>query len=97
MLDLAAEGGDTPKALQEKPEIPVHLLAVWRAFWDLNHDRAIGFGRGPIPFTAIDRYALRFGFDGDDFERLFLLIRALDAEYLSLTAPKPSSPSSSRT
>jgi hypothetical protein len=89
LLDLAAEEGLDPKALQDKPDVPAHLLGVWRAFWDLNHDRSFGFGRGPIPFTAIDRYAVRFGHEGEAFERLFMLIRALDAEFLTLTAPSP--------
>jgi hypothetical protein len=33
---------------------------------------------GPIPWTAIDRYAERYGLDGDAFERLSLWIRMMD-------------------
>lgn len=38
---------------------------------------------GPIPFTAIDRWATRRGVtDPDEFEALVACIRAMDAEWL---------------
>jgi hypothetical protein len=38
---------------------------------------------GPIPFTAIDRWAARRGVtDPDEFEALVACIRAMDAEWL---------------
>jgi len=60
------------------------LLFVWRAFHDLSGDRPIGMGgAGRIPFTAIDRYAARFGIDArDEFERFMALIRAMDLEFV---------------
>jgi hypothetical protein len=46
-------------------------------------------GEGRIPFTAIDRYARRYGIsEVDEFDRLKAVIRAMDAEYLNLRAPK---------
>ncbi len=36
---------------------------------------------GPISFLAMDRYAIRYGITGDEFERFCLLIRAMDGEY----------------
>jgi len=42
----------------------------------------MGMVAGPIPFSAIDRYAGRYGIDGiDAFERFRELIRAMDDEY----------------
>jgi hypothetical protein len=59
------------------------------SFWRLNGERQIGMGVGPIPFSAIDRYAQRYGItDLDRFDRFLLIIKALDSEYLRISAPK---------
>lgn len=39
-------------------------------------------GVGPIPWTAIDRYAERYGFHGDGFGYLLKMVRALDDAFL---------------
>jgi hypothetical protein len=45
----------------------------------------MGMSLGPIPFTAINAYAQRYGIeDVDEFDRLLALIRMQDAEYLRL-------------
>ncbi len=58
------------------------------AAWDeLCSDRPIGNVVGSIPFTAIDRYAARYGFDDpDDFDLLRRAIRAMDFAYLEWAA-----------
>lgn len=60
--------------------LPAHLTVEWEAFWELGTDRAPGpNGSGPIPFTAIDRWADRHGIDdAEEFDRFVALIRALD-------------------
>ncbi|MGQ4273393.1 phage tail assembly chaperone [Terrihabitans sp. B22-R8] len=79
--ELAAEG-PTPQALREQPELPEHLFSLWDAFHELSTDRQIGMaGAGPIMFSSIDRYACRFGIEGDDFDLLASAIRAMDAEW----------------
>lgn len=66
-----------------------HLQFTWSAFWDLNTDRPVGMGVGPIPFTAIDRYADRYGIEGlDAFDALRELIRAMDDAYLTWSAKR---------
>ena len=66
--------------------VPEHLAFAWRAFWELSSDRSVGFGVGPIPFTAIARYADRYGVgERDAFERFLELIRGMDAAYLKDT------------
>jgi len=56
------------------------------AFWSLSADRRVDMsGIGPIPFTAIDRYASRYGFD-DDFPVFEKIIRDLDRTYLEIKA-----------
>jgi hypothetical protein len=91
LLDLAEEEGKLPQALADKPEIPVHLAFVWRAFGDLAGDRQLGAAGmvGPLMFTAIDRYAERHGItDPDSFDRFVLLLRAMDDAYREHVAEK---------
>jgi hypothetical protein len=52
------------------------------AFWELSSDRQIGMSAGPIPYTAIDRWAHRNGVEPEDFHVLLTVIRAMDAEWL---------------
>jgi hypothetical protein len=68
--------------------VPLHLARAWECFGDLARDRQIGMAAGPIPWSAVDRWAARNGVDGDEFDRLKTLVFALDAEWLALNAPK---------
>lgn len=46
-------------------------------------------GLGPVPWSAIDRYAERHGIDDpDEYERFVRLIRTLDAAFLAWHADK---------
>lgn len=73
----------TPKALVERPELADHLVYVWNAFQIVSTDRPSGMGLAPIPFSAIDRFAMRYGIDGlDEFERLRRLIGEMDRALL---------------
>jgi hypothetical protein len=47
--------------------------------------RPIGFGAGPIPWTAINDYALRYGLCGDLFEDFVTFVRAIDDAFLEAT------------
>lgn len=40
-------------------------------------------GVGPIPWTAVDRYAKRYGYSGEDFESLLAMIEAMDEAFLA--------------
>lgn len=84
---MAEEDGVEPKALQDRPEVFEHLQFVWSAWWSLHADRPIGWGAvGDIPFTAMDRYADRYGIvDIDAFERFTALIDAMDGAYRDWT------------
>lgn len=60
----------------------------YEAFWEVSSDRQVGMGLGGIPFTAIDRYAARYGItDQDRFDAFRRTMRAMDAEYRKLTQP----------
>lgn len=46
-------------------------------------------GAGSIPFSAIDRYAARYGIDDlDEFDRFRRMIRAQDRAYLKDAAER---------
>ena len=88
LLGLLAEG-EIPAALLSRPSLKRHLLPIWDAFHALAGDRQLGMGIGPIPFTAIDRYAARFGInDRDEFHRFHALISAMDAAHQKHWADK---------
>lgn len=66
-----------------------HLFFEWEAFYSLSNDRQIGMGIGPIPWSAIDRYARRFGIDGaDEFDAFAFLIRSMDGAFLRREAER---------
>lgn len=87
---MAEEDGVEPKALQERPELAAELLFLWEAWWLLTTDRPIGMsGVGPIPFSAIDRYAQRYRIDDvDAFEAFAGVISQMDDVYLAWQADR---------
>lgn len=66
------------------PEIDAELLFYIRAFWTLSSDRALGMAVGPIPWTAIDRYAERLGIIDDEVEYTDFveIIQTLDVAFM---------------
>jgi hypothetical protein len=68
-----------------------HLLLEWEAFDQLSTDRPVALTRGAIPWSSIDRYAARYGFEAEDFGRFCRMIRAMDAAYLAYLRDKPPS------
>lgn len=64
-----------------KPDLFGHLTFEWSAFRSLSSDRQAGFAIGPIPWSSIDRFAMRYGIDGDEFDRFVALMQAMDGAY----------------
>lgn len=75
--------GIKPKALNEKPRLPDHLVYVFSAFSKLSSCRA-GYD-SPIPWTAVKDYALFYKLD---LTELADFITALDGKYLEDVAKK---------
>ena len=74
---------ELPQAFLNPIRPAPHLAFIWSAFWDLSTDRSSGMGVGPIPFSAIDRFAERYGIhDLDDFDTFKALIHEMDGVYL---------------
>ena len=79
---LKAQGVDVAEATLNGPPWHEDLEWVRGAFWSLHSGRpAGGMAPSPIPFADIDRYAERFGCEGD-FPRFHDLIRAADRALL---------------
>lgn len=86
---MVEDGLDPPSEFYSQPEIWIEADWHWKAFSDLSSDRAIGMGLGPIPVTAMLRYAEFCGLDDvDAIERFRLIVSSVDAEYLTLNTPK---------
>jgi hypothetical protein len=77
-----------PERIANKPEIKPGLELYWKAFQDLSSDRDVGMGVGPIPWTAMHNWAARNHIRGDDFERLVMVLRGLDAVYMDKQGKK---------
>jgi hypothetical protein len=73
----------TLPCVQSRVDLFEHLRPEWDAFWALSTDRPAGLAQGAIHWTSIDRYAARYGIDGDEFDRFVWLIRTMDTAYLT--------------
>lgn len=60
----------------------------YEAFTELSTCRPVGMGIGPVPWTAIDGYGRRYGFEGDGFVYLVRMVRALDDAFLAHSRAK---------
>ena len=78
-----------PKKIQNAPELMLGLEFYFNAFDDLSSCRGIGFGLGPIPWTAMVQYCEEYDVvDASSQEDFFHYIRELDNVYLAHMAKK---------
>jgi hypothetical protein len=85
-LEALAEGGIEVRALTERPDLTLGL-SWWEAFHELATCRTWLVGGTQvwplsIAFDAIDAFARRYGYEGEDFEDLLAVVRALDEVFL---------------
>ncbi len=85
-----------PKALADAPELLPGLDLYYYAFVDLSTCRSMGFGPGPIPWTAISEYARARGLEREQTDDLFYHIPLLDAAYLEHVHAKMKSEQNAR-
>ena len=74
------EEGTQVQALDTKPRID-GVEWLWEAWVTLGTCRSIGMEPGPIPWTAINDYAQRYGLCDDEFEELCYCVQHLEREY----------------
>lgn len=77
-----------PDAIANAPKLPERLVIYYEAFWVLSSCRSIGFGVGPIPWTAVHEYCQYHGFDYDMEETMHHHVRAMDGEYMTYMSEK---------
>jgi hypothetical protein len=78
-------GTPLPRSLSEAPILEdAYQTNILAAFWKLSTCRNIGMGTGPIPWTAIDTFAVRHGYDADEIEysTFVYLITEMDSTFL---------------
>jgi hypothetical protein len=77
-----------PKAIADAPELELGLELFYLAFMDLTTCRSMGFGEGPIPWTAVRDYCDDMELVGDQRDDMFAHIRMMDTVYLNHRASK---------
>jgi len=78
-----------PDRIANAPQMYLGLELYYDAFWELGSCRALGWSVGPIPWVAINDYAVAFDLDEEQRETLSYMVRVLDQAYLGYHAPKP--------
>lgn len=74
-----------PPELENPPDVPSHLLHVWRCFWQASNARPLGGmgGAGGIPLSEIEaQLRLHRITDWDEQTSFVEYVQALDHEYL---------------
>lgn len=77
--------------MADAPELRGDLLVYWQAFEELGTCRGYAGMAGvpqPIPWTAINEYAIRHRFAGDAFDDLVDIVRAVDEAFIRHSAEK---------
>lgn len=70
--------------MAQRVEVPERLMLFWVGWHDLSTCRPPSYsGVAPIPWTAVDAYAIRHGLSRDEFDLLLIFIRHLDDELFS--------------
>lgn len=89
MRQCAAGNMPLPSKIADAPTLMHGLELYWFAFIELNTDRQIGYGEGPIGWSSIMRWADYH--EIDDYEQradLHRYLSAMDAVYLKFRADK---------
>lgn len=77
-----ADSGLQVPAIEQRPSYATYEW-LWEAFLELTTDRQITMGGvGPIPWSAVNRYATALGLNEDERYLLHYVIRDMDTKYL---------------
>lgn len=77
------EGSPLPQRIQNAPQLAFGMQMYFTAFLDLTSCRQLGMTLGPIPWTAVNDYAIDLGLDEESTEDLHHFVRAMDNVYVS--------------
>lgn len=76
-----------PPKIENAPRLELHQALYYEAFLALHTCRG-GMGDGPIPWTAMNEYALTYKLDDEQRETLFYHVRALDQAWMEWQSEK---------
>ena len=78
-------GTPLPKSIADAPVLEdAYQINIHAAFWKLSTCRNMGMSVGPIPWDAVDRWAVRHGYAEDEieYETFCYLIFQMDAVFM---------------
>jgi hypothetical protein len=75
-------GKEIPDKIKNAPSLEIGLDLYLSAFFDLESDRQIGFGIGPISWSVVNEYAKAYHLDEIQCEKLHRYIKMMDSVYL---------------
>lgn len=81
-------GDPIPDRIQNAPTLAPGLYLYYLAFQELSTCRSAGFGVGPIPWMAIDRWAVAAELDMEQREDLFYFVHRMDQAYIDWSTKK---------
>lgn len=76
------EGLPLPSRIKNAPQLIFGLALYLQAFNNLTYSRSYGFVPGPIPWSAIEDYCLKYGLDEEQAQDMHYYIRVMDNAYL---------------
>ncbi len=77
-----------PERIRNKPRLHFNLSYFFNAFVELDSERDVGMGFGPIPWSSLHQYALFHELSGEAYEDFMYLLRELDRAYIKHVAKK---------
>lgn len=77
-----------PKQIEQAPQLILGLDLYFDAFAELSSCRSIGMAEGPIPWTAIRAWCDENEVVGEQREKTFRIVRAMDVAYLKWRSKK---------
>jgi hypothetical protein len=82
------ERSPLPQFLINCPELQQGLELYFQAFMELSTCRGVGFGEGPIPWTAMMQWAVHNSLSDDQTDTLVYIMHEMDGAYLRHMAAK---------
>lgn len=83
ILKQAKQAGEPiPERIRNKPRLNPTLAFYLEAHAELDTDRDVAFGFGPIPWSSLNAYAQAYGMTGEDYEDFMFLVRYVDNAYI---------------
>jgi len=77
-----------PKKIANAPDLLIGSEFYYSAFNSLNTCRPVSMGIGPIPWTAINDYAIRYKLIGTAADDFFDIMNLVDEEFVNWQSTK---------